>query len=124
MSLDGFGSWGSGAAPYAGGMSRADDPGRDPGANPADAEGHDGVGDVEATSTRRTEGGVASATAVPSGRRRVSSRSSGAGNSGLVFDDPLDRPASDDSDRGWGDTASAGDDDFTRFLNEKPPHHL
>jgi hypothetical protein len=44
---------------------------------------------------------------------------------GLVFDDPFDRTSSDDTDRGWGDlpTGSA-DDDFTRFLNEKPPHHL
>lgn len=45
--------------------------------------------------------------------------------SGLVFDDPLDRPSSDDTDRGWGDSPSASaDDDFTRFLSEKPPHHL
>jgi hypothetical protein len=44
---------------------------------------------------------------------------------GLVFDDPLDRPSSDDADRGWGDSASGTpDDDFTRFLNEKPPHHF
>jgi acetyl-CoA synthetase len=43
----------------------------------------------------------------------------------LVFDDPLDRPSADDTDRGWGElpTGSA-DDDFTRFLREKPPHHL
>jgi acetyl-CoA synthetase len=51
-----------------------------------------------------------------------------AGSSGLVFDDPLDRPSSDDTDRGWGERPSSGsaadDDDFTRFLNEKPPHHL
>jgi len=47
------------------------------------------------------------------------------GASGLVFGDTLDRPSSDDTDRGWGDPLSgAGDDDFTRFLNEKPPHHL
>ncbi|WP_333768572.1 hypothetical protein [Streptomyces sp. IBSBF 2435] len=44
---------------------------------------------------------------------------------GLVFDDPLDRPSSDDTDRGWGDSPSgSADDDFTRFLSEKPPHHL
>lgn len=43
----------------------------------------------------------------------------------LIFDDPLDRPSADDSDRGWGDSSSgAADDDFVRFLNEKPPHHL
>jgi len=55
----------------------------------------------------------------------------GAGTSGapsgtaLVFDDPLDRLSADDTDRGWGDSAPGSvDDDFTRFLNEKPPHHL
>jgi len=49
----------------------------------------------------------------------------GAGASGLVFGDPLDGPSSDDTGPGWGDPVSgAGDDDFTRFLNEKPPHHL
>jgi hypothetical protein len=43
----------------------------------------------------------------------------------LVFDDPLDRPSSDDTDRGWGDhSTGSADDDFTRFLSEKPPHHL
>ena len=42
----------------------------------------------------------------------------------LDFDDPLDRPSADDSDRGWGESFSSADDDFTRFLNEKPPHHL
>jgi len=42
----------------------------------------------------------------------------------LIFDDPLDRPSSDDTDRGWGDVAAPADDDFMRFLNEKPPHHL
>lgn len=49
----------------------------------------------------------------------------GGTGAGLVFDDPLDRPSADDTDRGWGDSApGAADDDFTRFLNEKPPHHL
>lgn len=44
---------------------------------------------------------------------------------GLVFDDPLDRRSLDDTDRGWGESASGGaDDDFARFLSEKPPHHL
>lgn len=44
---------------------------------------------------------------------------------GLVFDDPLDRVSADDTDRGWGGSpADSTDDDFTRFLNEKPPHHL
>lgn len=50
-----------------------------------------------------------------------------AAAAGLVFDDPLDRPSADDTDRGWGESFSGtgtADDDFTRFLNEKPPHHL
>ncbi|WUH96095.1 hypothetical protein OG900_25410 [Streptomyces sp. NBC_00433] len=43
----------------------------------------------------------------------------------LVFDDPFDRPSADDTDRGWGDAPSgSADDDFTRFLSQKPPHHL
>ncbi|MFI6248643.1 hypothetical protein [Streptomyces sp. NPDC051016] len=47
----------------------------------------------------------------------------------LIFDDPLDRQSSDDTDRGWGDRPS-GDStadsaaDLRRFLDEKPPHHL
>ncbi|MCG7209833.1 hypothetical protein [Streptomyces arenae] len=43
----------------------------------------------------------------------------------LVFDDPLDRQSSDDTDRGWGERP-AGDSaaDLRRFLDEKPPHHL
>jgi hypothetical protein len=52
---------------------------------------------------------------------------SSTGATGLVFDDPLDRPSADDTDRGWDDRpagSAADDDDFTRFLNEKPPHHL
>ncbi|MEV8532802.1 hypothetical protein [Streptomyces sp. NPDC051211] len=44
----------------------------------------------------------------------------------LIFDDPLDRQSSDDTDRGWGERpASAGSAaDLARFLDEKPPHHL
>lgn len=50
---------------------------------------------------------------------------SGPAPAALVFDDPLDRPSTDDTDRGWGDLPSgSADDDFTRFLSEKPPHHL
>ncbi|WP_262062583.1 hypothetical protein [Streptomyces sp. STR69] len=43
----------------------------------------------------------------------------------LVFDDPLTRPSSDDTDRGWGERAE-GDSpaDLKRFLDEKPPHHI
>ncbi|QDY77243.1 hypothetical protein [Streptomyces qinzhouensis] len=45
----------------------------------------------------------------------------------LVFDDPLDRQSSDDTDRGWGERPSASGgsaDDLARFFDEKPPHHL
>ncbi|MEU3979484.1 hypothetical protein AB0F77_05135 [Streptomyces sp. NPDC026672] len=41
----------------------------------------------------------------------------------LIFDDPLSRPSSDDTDRGWGERGD-GDADLKRFLDEKPPHHL
>lgn len=45
----------------------------------------------------------------------------------LVFDDPLDRQSSDDTDRGWGESATTTGDaaaDLKRFLDEKPPHHI
>ncbi|MER5550262.1 hypothetical protein ABT001_00980 [Streptomyces sp. NPDC002793] len=44
----------------------------------------------------------------------------------LVFDDPLDRQSSDDTDQGWGERAPAGGGaaDLARFLDEKPPHHV
>ncbi|MBB4894695.1 hypothetical protein FHS39_003753 [Streptomyces olivoverticillatus] len=42
----------------------------------------------------------------------------------LDFDDPLDRPSSDDTDRGWGDRPSGGADGLAWFLEEKPPHHI
>ncbi|MEV7415741.1 hypothetical protein [Streptomyces sp. NPDC089919] len=43
----------------------------------------------------------------------------------LIFDDPLDRPSSDDTDRGWGERPPADSAaDLARFLDEKPPHHL
>jgi acetyl-CoA synthetase len=50
----------------------------------------------------------------------------GAGPRGeLVFDDPLDRRASDDTDHGWGDRpADDAGADLLRLLREKPPHHL
>ncbi|GGP66551.1 hypothetical protein [Streptomyces abikoensis] len=43
----------------------------------------------------------------------------------LIFDDPLDRQSSDDTDRGWGDRPATGGSaaDLARFLDEKPPHH-
>ncbi|MEV3933779.1 hypothetical protein [Streptomyces sp. NPDC049944] len=44
--------------------------------------------------------------------------------SALIFDDPLDRQSSDDTDQGWGERAPAGGaSDLARFLDEKPPHH-
>ncbi|MGW8888848.1 hypothetical protein [Streptomyces sp. NPDC055749] len=44
----------------------------------------------------------------------------------LVFDDPLDRQSSDDTDRGWGERTPSGGSaaDLARFLDEKPPHHI
>ncbi|MFF2138056.1 hypothetical protein [Streptomyces sp. NPDC058193] len=43
----------------------------------------------------------------------------------LVFDDPLDRQSSDDTDQGWGERApGSGAADLARFLDEKPPHHI
>ncbi|MFG2307697.1 hypothetical protein ACGFS9_03245 [Streptomyces sp. NPDC048566] len=45
----------------------------------------------------------------------------------LVFDDPLDRQSSDDTDHGWGEQAEGTGDsaaDLKRFLDEKPPHHI
>ncbi|WP_255950211.1 hypothetical protein [Streptomyces odontomachi] len=45
----------------------------------------------------------------------------------LVFDDPLNQRSSDDTDQGWGERPTGGDDsaaELARFLNEKPPHHL
>ena len=72
----------------------------------ASAEGSSGAGTGSAAGTRPGPG-------------------SGQGGSALVFDDPLGRPSSDDTDRGWGEAFSdSADDDFRRFLNEKPPHHL
>ncbi|MEU1706372.1 hypothetical protein ABZ478_13335 [Streptomyces sp. NPDC005706] len=43
----------------------------------------------------------------------------------LIFDDPLNRQSSDDTDRGWGERPD-GDSaaDLRRFLDEKPPHHI
>ncbi|MFC8231303.1 hypothetical protein [Streptomyces sp. NPDC057287] len=43
----------------------------------------------------------------------------------LIFDDPLDRQSSDDTDQGWGERAPGGSAaDLSRFLDEKPPHHI
>jgi acetyl-CoA synthetase len=44
----------------------------------------------------------------------------------LIFDDPLERGAADDTDQGWGDLPpeSAATADLARLLHEKPPHHL
>ncbi|MGW0788972.1 hypothetical protein ACWD04_12110 [Streptomyces sp. NPDC002911] len=43
----------------------------------------------------------------------------------LIFDDPMDRQSSDDTDQGWGERAPAGGAaDLAHFLDEKPPHHI
>ncbi|GAA2620088.1 hypothetical protein [Streptomyces axinellae] len=45
----------------------------------------------------------------------------------LIFDDPLSRPSSDDTDQGWGEGAEGAggaESDLARFLAEKPPHHI
>jgi hypothetical protein len=105
-------------------MSNASDPEPNPdsgpgtGTSPGDGAGDGAVGAGEgaASSSGPGPGPGPVAGAAPLGV---------AGTVGLVFGDPLDRPSSEDTDRGWGDAFSgAGDDDFTRFLNEKPPHHL
>ncbi|MTE19464.1 hypothetical protein F0L17_10055 [Streptomyces sp. TRM43335] len=50
--------------------------------------------------------------------------------SALDFTDPLSRPSADDTDRGWGEGSETwtGSDtdtaDLSRFLEERPPHHL
>jgi acetyl-CoA synthetase len=92
-------------------MSVARDPEPAPDTGPGTgAPPDDGAGEGTATSSRPVAGAA---------------HPGAVGAVGLVFGDPLDRPSSDDTDRGWGDAFSgAGDDDFTRFLNEKPPHHL
>lgn len=88
-------------------------PGRTPEEPPADPEETSGDASGEAPAASSTTSGSGSG-------------SKPAGNpAALVFDDPLDRPSADDTDRGWGErSGGSGDDDFTRFLNEKPPHHL
>ncbi|GCD45167.1 hypothetical protein [Streptomyces paromomycinus] len=49
-----------------------------------------------------------------------------AAHAALIFDDPLSRRSSDDTDRGWGERPGRTDSaaDLARFLDEKPPHHL
>ncbi|MCH0540208.1 hypothetical protein I3F58_11630 [Streptomyces sp. MUM 203J] len=64
---------------------------------------------------------AAEATSAPSPRTTAKEPSA------LVFDDPLEQQSADDTDRGWGERAPAGDGsaaDLARFLDEKPPHHL
>jgi len=39
----------------------------------------------------------------------------------LVFDDPLSRPGTDDTDSGWGREES--DRDEAWYRRETPPHH-
>jgi hypothetical protein len=90
------------------------------GAGSAAGRGHDSAGATTVSADRADSAHLAEtpeAGAVP--------RSKPAAAAGLDFDDPLDRPSFDDTDRGWGDPSpSSTDDDFARFLSEKPPHHL
>jgi hypothetical protein len=39
-------------------------------------------------------------------------------------DPALPEQTSDDTDMGWGDAATADEDDDARLLGERPPHHL
>jgi len=75
-----------------------------------------GTGDSEAGGSTVRSGRSFASTGAPTAT---------ASGAGLVFDDPFDRVSADDTDRGWGgSSADTADEDFTRFLNEKPPHHL
>lgn len=48
----------------------------------------------------------------------------GRGAERIVFDDPLGRQTSDDTDEGWGERrARSADDSLEWYLREKPPHH-
>jgi acetyl-CoA synthetase len=101
--------------------------GREPGS--ASARSDQGA-DIDAVAAARP-GGPEGAEPISSERRPDSGSPTASGAkrpavpAGLVFDDPLDRPSADDTDAGWSEPGSGpGDDDFTRFLNEKPPHHL
>jgi hypothetical protein len=100
--------------------------GREPGRAP-DATRDDST-DGAALAPGAPEASGAGGAAAGSSRRASAAGATGSGvtsAAGLVFDDPFDRPSSDDTDRGWGESSvGTGDDDFTRFLNEKPPHHL
>ncbi|MCT2593101.1 hypothetical protein LHJ74_24855 [Streptomyces sp. N2-109] len=53
----------------------------------------------------------------------------------LIFDDPLSQQSAQSAqlwgqsgDGGWGEQSTDGEDgsaaDLTRFLDEKPPHHI
>ncbi|MFF4651178.1 hypothetical protein [Streptomyces sp. NPDC001380] len=58
-------------------------------------------------------------------RARREDRSRPRPPAGLVFDDPLDRQTSDDTDAGWGESAprASGGRDLEWYLSQKPPHH-
>lgn len=63
----------------------------------------------------------------PHSRRTLEAMSTRPDSSALDFGDPLDRPAPDESDEGWGERPSAGQGgaaELARFLDEKPPHHI
>jgi acetyl-CoA synthetase len=80
------------------------------------------TGSEGATSREAATEAATGRTAVPGGATATSRPAPRTAS--LVFDDPLDRPSTDDTDRGWGELPTGADDDFTRFLREKPPHHL
>ncbi|MFC5722043.1 hypothetical protein ACFP1Z_17905 [Streptomyces gamaensis] len=86
-----------------------------PGARPTEPESADAPG------TRPGEPGSGQRPA-PAASARPKRRPAAS----LIFDDPLDRQSSDDTDRGWGERPRGGDGtaDLARFLDEKPPHHL
>lgn len=103
-------------------MTRADGPIGTPGTGPDGALADRGSESGPAFGPADENAAPGRAFTAPGDSARVGSVHVG---SALDFDDPLDRPSPDDSDRGWGGTfTSSADDDFTRFLNEKPPHHL
>jgi hypothetical protein len=114
-------------SPYPGGMSNVPEPDpAPPGDAPAAGEASPAAGFGTGSGTGSTAGsGTGTAPGGVPGADVDVSREASAASAALVFDDPLDRPSADDTDHGWGGSfAGTADDEFTRFLNEKPPHHL
>lgn len=78
-------------------------------------------------STARTPGPRETSTEPPRPAPKPGPPKPGPPKPPLVFDDPLDRQSSDDTDAGWGERPAASGDsaaDLARFLDEKPPHHI